>query len=260
MEDEAQVVVLAVVCLVDVEQVVTLTVHACLVEDVQDALHVVAHAAVQQWYLHDNAAVREAVHKGVGQTPRHRLALIVLRTGGDVEHRLLYPSYGVAQQVDGNHGQGVLALALGRVATLGGVTHFRAATLGGVTHFRAATLGGVTHYTVGHHVLLSAVLRAKVLAEAQQVAWQVALLQLDEHVLLAPVLVSGHRTVVETEHRHGFALHVDEFVAPRLHMHHLTAQQGGEQDFHHALVLHEVLERKVVDRVGNGRCHDKECF
>ena len=92
------------------------------------------------------------------------------------------------------------------------------------------------------------------------VTGQVALLQLDEHVLLMPVLVYSHRTVVEAEHRHGVALHVDELVAPRLNMHHLLAQQGGEQDFHHALVLHEVLERQVVDGVGNSRSHNDSGF
>ena len=146
MEDEALVLVTAVFGLIDVQQIALCGVLARLVEDIEDTLQMIAQPAMEQRYLHDDAAVGEAVDERVGQALRHWLAVVVLCLGGDVKHRLLNAAHAVAQQVDGNHGQGVLAIVDG------------------------GTVDG------GHHVLLVAVLRAYVLAEAQQVAGQVGLL------------------------------------------------------------------------------------
>ena len=139
---------------------------ARLVEDVEYAFQVIAQAAVEQWYLHDDAAMGKAVDEGIWQALRHWLAVVVLRLGGDVEHRLLDAAHAVAQQVDGNHGQGVLAIVDG-----------------GTVDRR-------------HHVLLVAVLRAYVLVEAQQVAGQVGLLQFYEYVFLVALSVDGHGAIV----------------------------------------------------------------
>ena len=68
----------------------------------------VAHLTVQQWNLNDDAAMGEAVHKGVRNTLRHPLAFIVLSTGGDIQYRLLDGSNAMSQQIDGHHGKGVL--------------------------------------------------------------------------------------------------------------------------------------------------------
>ena len=84
MENEALILVAAIVSLVDVEQIALCGVLARLVEDVEDALQVVAQPAVEQRYLHDDAAVGEAVDEGVGQTLCHSLTVVVLSLGGDI--------------------------------------------------------------------------------------------------------------------------------------------------------------------------------
>ena len=96
MEDEALVLIAAVFGLIDVQQIALCGVLARLVEDIEYAFQMIAQPAVEQRYLHDNAAVRQTVDEGVGQTLRHWLAVVVLRLGGDVEHRLLDAAHAVA--------------------------------------------------------------------------------------------------------------------------------------------------------------------
>ena len=67
-----------------------------LLEDAQYAVELCIHLPVQQWYLYDDALVRQTVDKLVGNAMGHPLAVIASRFGLYIEHRLLDVAHAVA--------------------------------------------------------------------------------------------------------------------------------------------------------------------
>ena len=68
--------------------------------------------AAQQRYLHDDAVVRQAVYKRVGQSLGNQLFVVVIRLVLDIEYRFVDVAHPVAQQIDSHHGQSMLATVL----------------------------------------------------------------------------------------------------------------------------------------------------
>ena len=131
----------------------------------------------------------------------------------DVEHRLVDVANTVSQQIDGHHGQGMLA-----------------------------TL---------QHVVGIVVLYTKILAETQRLSLKPCLLQLNQNELLRPVVESYAGTEVYAQHRNGVALVVNILMGTYLHLYGVFFQQCRQDGTRNALILHQVLEHHVVDRVGN---------
>ena len=113
----------------------------CLVEDAQHLVEAVVNFPVQARNLHDDAVVRQALHKGVVDTLLHQIVIVVVHLVVHIDHGCVNVPHGVAKQVDCHHGQG-----MGPAAQFEGI--------------------GNPRFRVGHHVLLVAILGAEVLAEA----------------------------------------------------------------------------------------------
>ena len=119
---------------------------------VQAAFGMLPHIAgrceppAKKGYLHDDAVVGQAVHKRVGQALGNQMAVVVVGLVPDVQHWLVYVANPVAQQIDGNHGKGVLP--------------------------------------AGQHVVRIVILYAEVLAETKGLGLKPSLLQLYENEML----------------------------------------------------------------------------
>ena len=64
---------------------------------------------------------------------------------------------------------------------------------------------------------------------------------------------------VHAEHGDTCLLHGGVFLTPHLQFHDFFFQQGGEEDFRHTVVLHQVFEDGVVNRVCY-QCHNNPVF
>ena len=89
-----------------------LPVLTALVEDAEHLVQAVVDLSVQTGNLHDDTVVCQAVDKGIGQPPRNNVVVIVVGVAAHIEHRLLDVAHLMAQEINGNHGDGV---AFGRV-------------------------------------------------------------------------------------------------------------------------------------------------
>ena len=210
-DDELHLRVVGIAGVVDVQDTVVLAVLLRLVEDAQQLFKPVVYTAVQQGNLYDDAAVGQALHKGVRHALGHEAVVIVRGMVVDVEHGLLDVAHTVSQQVDGHHGHGMPAVLC--------------------------------------HVTRILVLKAQILAETQCLGLHPCLLQLYQHQMLAAVGLAHRGAEVYAEHRQTRALVVDELVGAHLHMHDVLLQQGREDGAGDTVVLHQVFEHHVVDWV-----------
>ena len=158
--------------------------------------------------------MRQTVDKGVGQPLYHLVAEIILSLVMYIEHRFLYLSHAMAQQIDSHHGQ--------RIA-------------------------------VGSHVLRITVLSAQILAEAQCLRFQPCLLQLYKDDLHAAVVLSNLRSEVDAEDRQCVALLIGVLMGSQLHFQHFLLKEGRENGACHSFVFHEVFEDNVVNGIGYGK-------
>ena len=168
--------------------------------------------------LHDDAVVSQTVHKRIGKPLCHNLAVVVVRLPAHIQHRFLDVAYLVTQQIDRHHRDGV-----------------------GTATFRL-------------HVGLVGILCPEILAEAQRLRRQPCLLQFYQYQVLRTVTLTHCGAKVDAEDGETFAPDIGVLVAALLHLHHLLLQQSREDGLRDALVLKQILENDVVDRIGNG-CH-----
>ena len=168
---------------------------------------------MQAWYLNDDAVVRQALYEGVVHAIDYQVAVIVVHLVVHIHHGCLNRSHLVAQKVDGNHGQRMHAAPAAR------------------------------------HVAFMAVLEAQVLAEAQHLRLHPCLLHLYEDGLPLSLLVYHGSPEVDAVDREVVGEFVVVLVVAHVHLHHLLLQQGREDGTGYALVLHEVLEHNVVNRI-----------
>ena len=184
-----------------------------LVENAQQPLQPVMDVSMQQGNLNDDTAVRQALHKGVRHAFGHGLVIVVHGMVVDVEDRLLDVAHTMAKQIDGDHRHGVLAV-----------------------------IGHVTRVLI---------LQSEILAEAQRLCLHPRLLQLNEHQVLTAVGLAHRGAEVNAQHGQARALVVDKLMGAHLDVHDVLLEQGREDRPGDALVLHQVFEHHVIDRVGN---------
>ena len=156
----------------------------------------------------------KALHEGVVDAALHHITVVVVHLMVNVDHWGLDGSHRVAKQIDGHHGQGmgIAARAL--------------------------------------HVLLVVVLHAQIAAEAQQLGVHPRLLYLYEDGLPLTIFITDGCAKINAEDGEALAAFVGIFIAAHVYFQHLGLQQGREDGAGDALVLHEILEHYVVDRVG----------
>ena len=212
VQDVLHISIAAVCAIVDAEDMVVTLVLVRLVEDTQHHVQAIVDPAMQTGYLHNDAVVRQTVDEGIRKACRHHVAVVVERLVVHVEHRFLDVAHLVAQQVDGHHRQGVAILL---------------------------------------HILGVRVVYAQVLTESECLRFEPCLLQLNQDQFLLSTIVEYRGTKVDTEYRQCIAIVVAILVWPYLHLHYLHLQQGRENGAGNTLILHQVLEHDIVNRVGN---------
>ena len=136
-----------------------------LVKYAQHLCQSVVHQSVQKRYLHNDAVVGKALHKRVGHSFGHLIAIIVIRLVTHIKHRLLNFSNTVTEQIHRYHGD---TIAIG-----------------------AAILVNVVRIGI---------LGAEILAETQCLRFQPCFLQLNEHKFQSAVLLSHLCSKVNAEH------------------------------------------------------------
>ena len=183
--DVHHVIVVAVGTFIDGEHLLCLRCDTRLVEDAQHLVEAVVHLATETRNLHDDAIVREAVHKGVGKTFCHYLVIVVVCLVIDIQDRLFDVAHLVPENIDRHHRQGGAVLAL------------------------------------GVDVLGTGVLHAEILSEAQCLRFHPRLLQFNEDQMERSVLLLHGRPEVDAEDRERIAADVGVLVRPHLHSHHL---------------------------------------
>ena len=130
---------------VEVQVVLIIFIDTCLVKDAQHLVKPVVYLSVKARYLYNDAVVVQAVDKLVGYAADYRLVVVVECLMAHIYHRLHNIAYGMSQQVDSHHRQG---MAVGAVAD---------------------------------HVFGVLVVYAEILAEAQRLGRQPRLLQFYEY-------------------------------------------------------------------------------
>ena len=223
MEDVLHLSVPIVCRLVYVQHLSVAAVLVGLVEDAQHLYEAVVYPAMQERYLHDYAVVHQALHEWVRHPLCHLHAIVVVGLVPDVQHRLLDVSHPMPEQVYGYHRDAV-AVGIGVLQDVVGV----------------------------------GVLRAEVLAEAERLRLEPCLLELYKDELQAAVVLAYLRPEVDAEHGYLIARAVGILVLAHLYLRHLSLQQGGEKRLGYAVVLHEVLEDRIVNRVCYAYYHG--CF
>ena len=141
MEHIHHVGIILIFVLVDVEHLFVLHIFPRLVEYAEHLFKAVVHAPLQSWYLHDYAVVCKALHERLLLSVLDHLSVVVVYIMVYVYHRLLNVAHTMPEQIDSHHGVGK---AFRRVAA---------------------------------YVQLVAVLRTKILAEAQCLRVEPCLLQ-----------------------------------------------------------------------------------
>ncbi len=225
MEDVSHLTVTVILTVVYVQDLPVVPVLAGLVKDSQNLHKAVVDVPVQQGYLHDNAVVHQAVHKRVGNASRHQPVLIVIGLVQDIQDRLLDVTHTVPQEIDTYHGDAHAALV-----------------------------------SLPNDVVGVGILRAQVLAETQCLRLEPGLLQFYEHKLQAAVILAHLRSEVYAEHGYLVAAAIRVLVLAHLHLDDLALEQGRQYCLGHALVLHQVLEHRIINRVGHTDNHNAQVF
>ena len=187
-----------------------------LVEDTQHTVQPVVDAAMKAGNLHNDAVVGQALHKRIGHALRHLMAFVVVGLVLHIEDRLRDIAHQMAQEIDRHHRNGI---ARGSKVLL-------------------------------EHIFLVAVLRTKILTEAERLRGKPRLLQLDQDEVDTTIGLAHLRAKVDAKHGDVPATDIGILVATHLHADHLLLEQGRENGTRHALVLHQILEDGVVNRIG----------
>ena len=135
-----------------------------LVKYAQHLVQMVVYLTMQPWYLHDDTVVRQTVHERIRHSLGHQLAVIVIRSVADIEHRLLYVTNLMPEKVDGHHWERIFAVL------------------------------------ASYHIFSVAILHAKVLAEAQGFRFQPRFLQLNQYQALFAIFVTDGSGEINAEH------------------------------------------------------------
>ena len=96
VQNALHVTVVRVESLVYTQHLFVVVVPVFLVEHAQHHVQAVVYLAMKTRYLHDNALVGQALHKGVWQPMRHHIVVIVACLMVDIQHRLLNVAHLVA--------------------------------------------------------------------------------------------------------------------------------------------------------------------
>ena len=217
MQHVQHVVVVSILVLVYLEHLLRVALNLGLVEHAEYLLETIVHIAVQKRYLNDDTVMGETLHEWLFAAFLHDVAVIVEHVVIDVYYRFVDISDTVSEEIYSHH----------RVSK--------------------------AFLVFFAYVALVAVLCSEILAETQCFGIEPRLLQLNQHntVLLhiAFALTNGSREV-NAEHRERVACGVAVFMRTYRHVHHFFLQQSRQHGLGYALVLHDIFEHGVVNRVG----------
>ena len=107
VQDALHVGIIGIEAVVYVQQAAVVLVTLRLVKKAQHHIKTVVDTPTKARYLDDNTVVSKTVNKGVWQAFCYWVVIIVKRLVVHIEHRLLYVTHLMPQQVDGHHRQGV---------------------------------------------------------------------------------------------------------------------------------------------------------
>ena len=209
VQDALHLSIVSVYLLIQAQHMLVAMLLTCLVEDAQHLVEAVIDLTMQTRYLHDDARVCQTVNKRIGQTLYHLIPVVVVSLMVDIEHRLFDVPHLVPKEIDSHHRQGI---------------------------------GTV-------HVLRVGVVHAQILSEAQCLGLQPCLLQFNEYQSFRAVLLTDSSSEVDAEYRERIALAVGVLMWPHLHLDDVLSEQCRQDGAGDALVLHQVLEHDVVNRV-----------
>ena len=193
-----------------------------LVENTQHLYKTVVYTAMQKRYLDNDAVVHKTLHKRVGYTLGHLHTVIIVRLVLYIENRLFYVPHPMAEQINGYHRY---AIAIG--------------------------------IRILQDIVRIGILRTKVLAETKSLRLKPRLLKFYQHKLQASIILTDLRTEVNAEHGNLVTRTVGIFVLTHLHLSHLPLQKSRKHCLGHAVVLHEVLEHRVINWVCNTYYHNR---
>ena len=217
MQYVQHVVVVSILVLVYLKHLLRVALHLSLVEHAEHLFQPVVHIAMQKRNLYDDAIMGKTLHKGLFAAFLHNVAVIVKHVVIYVHYRFIDISDTVSEEIYSHH----------RVSK--------------------------AFLVFFAYVALVAVLRSKVLTETECFGIEPRLLQFNQHhaVLLhiAFALTNGS-CKVNAEHRERVACGVAVFMRTHRHVHHFFLQQSRQHGLGYALVLHDVFEHGVVNRVG----------
>ena len=217
MQHVQHVVVVSIFVLVYLKHLLRVALHLSLVEHAEHLFQPVVHIAMQKRNLYDDAIMGKTLHKGFLAAFLYNVAVIVEHVVIYVHYRFFDVPYLMSKEIYSHHRIGkafLISLA---------------------------------------YIVFVAVLRSKILTETECFGIEPRLLQLNQHhaVLLhiAFALTNGSREV-NAEHRERVACGVAVFMRTYRHVHHFFLQQSRKHGLGYALVLHDVFEHGVVNRVG----------
>ena len=221
------VVVVGIFVLVNLKHLLCVALYIGLVEHAQHLLQTVVDIALQTWYLHDDAVVRKALYKRFCIALSNNVAVIVENVMVYVYYRFLDVAYLMAKQIDSHH----------RI--------------------------GKALFVCLADIVLVVVLCSKILAESQCLSVEPSLLQLNQYnavLNLIAFLLAHSSREVNTKHRQRVACSVAVFMWPHSYMNHFFLQQRRQNGFGYTLVLHNVFEYGVVNRIGYMYYHIRTCL
>ena len=217
MQYVQHVVVVSILVLVYLKHLLRVALHLSLVEHAEHLFQPVVHIAMQKRNLNDDAVVGETLYERLFAAFLHNVAVIVEHVVIYVHYRFFDVPYLMSKEIYSHHRIGKAFLV-----------------------FFA-------------YIVLVAVLRSKILTETECFGIEPRLLQFNQHhaVLLhiAFALTNGS-SKVNAEHRERVACGVAVFMRTYRHVHHFFLQQSRQHGLGYALVLHDVFEHGVVNRVG----------
>ena len=227
MQHIHHVVVVGIFVLVNLKHLLCVALNIGLVEHAQYLLQTVVDIALQSWYLHNYAVVYKTLYKRFGIALGNDVAVIVENIMVYVYYRLLDVAHLMAKQIYSYHRVGK-ALFVGLA-----------------------------------DIVLVVVLCAKILAESQRLGVEPSLLQLNQHnavLYLIAFLLAYSSREVNAKHRQRVACSVAVFMWPHSYMNHFFLQQRRQNGFGYTLVLHNVFEYGVVNRIGYMYYHIRTCL
>ena len=120
-------------------------------------------------------------------------------------------------------------------------------------HRYAVTVGVVLlQYVVGIGIL-----RTEILAKTQCLRLKPGLLKLYQYEFQAAVVLANLRAEVDAEHGYLVTCAVGVFMLAHLNLCHLPLQKGGKHCLGNAVVLHQVFENCVINRICNTYYHSR---